>query len=71
MTILSKWHAKQIDFVLAYTQADVEYDNMYMKVPRGFNIPGSDPKDCVPKLEKNLNGQNRVEGCRISISFHV
>ncbi len=60
MTILSKWHTKQIDFVLAYTQADVECDNKFMKVPRGFNIPGSDPDEYVLKLEKNLYGHKQA-----------
>jgi hypothetical protein len=29
MALLSNWYTNQIDFVLAYTQADVECDNMF------------------------------------------
>jgi hypothetical protein len=56
MSIISNWHTKQVDFVLAFLQADVECDDMYMKIPRGFNIPGSNPNDYVLKLQKNLYG---------------
>jgi hypothetical protein len=60
MAIIKKWHTRQLDFVLAYTQADIERD-LYMKLPPGFNIPGKemseqDRKEYVLKLEKNLNG---------------
>jgi hypothetical protein len=30
---------RQLDFVLAYTQADIERD-LYMKLPPGFKVPG-------------------------------
>jgi hypothetical protein len=64
MAILSKWHTRQLDFVLAYTQADIERD-LYMKLPPGFTIPGKtlleqDRKDYVLKLEKNLYGQKQA-----------
>jgi hypothetical protein len=39
MAILNNWHTRQLDFVLAYTQADIERD-IYMKLPAGFTIPG-------------------------------
>ncbi len=32
LAILSNWHTRQLDFVLAYTQADIERD-LYMKLP--------------------------------------
>jgi hypothetical protein len=60
MSIISNWHTKQLDFVLAFPQADVECDDMYMKIPRGFNIPGSNPNDYVLKLQKNLYGQKQA-----------
>ena len=34
LAILSNWHTRQLDFVLAYTQADIERD-LYMKLPAG------------------------------------
>jgi hypothetical protein len=39
MATLSKWHTRQLDFVLAYTQADIERD-LYMKLSPGFTVPG-------------------------------
>ncbi len=47
-----------MDFVLAYTQADIERD-LYMKLPTGFTVSGrtiteQDRRDYVLKLEKDL-----------------
>jgi hypothetical protein len=61
---LSNWHTRQLDFVLAYTQADIERD-LYMKLPAGFTLPDrtiteQDRKDYVLKLEKNLYGQKQA-----------
>jgi Reverse transcriptase (RNA-dependent DNA polymerase) len=49
----------QIDFIIAYTQADVECD-LYMKIPRGFTIKGGSRKTHVIKLLKNLYGQKQA-----------
>jgi hypothetical protein len=64
MAILSNWHTRQLDFVLAYTQADIERD-LYMKLPAGFTMPGrttieQDRRDYVLKLEKNLDRQKQA-----------
>ena len=53
-TILNKWHTRQLDFVLAYPQADVECD-LYLEVPQGFTFEGSRKTHCL-KLVKNLYG---------------
>ena len=58
MALQQGWKTKQIDFVLAYTQADVECD-MYMRIPRGFEVEGED-QDYVIKLKKNLFGQKQA-----------
>jgi hypothetical protein len=55
---------RQLDFVLAYTQADIKRD-LYMKLPAGFTLPDrtiteQDRKDYVLKLEKNLYGQKQA-----------
>jgi hypothetical protein len=61
MAIIRGWHTKQIDFILAFTQAPVEIDNLYMQVPRGFHVPGaSSDKDYVLKVEKNIYGQKQA-----------
>jgi hypothetical protein len=64
LAILSNRHTRQLDFVLAYTQADIERD-LYMKLPAGFTVPGKtiteqDRRDYVLKLEKNLYGQKQA-----------
>ena len=52
--LLNKWHTKQLDFVLAYPQADVECD-LYLEIPQGFEFEGSRKTHCL-KLIKNLYG---------------
>jgi hypothetical protein len=60
LAILNNWHTRQIDFVLAYPQADVECD-MYMEIPRGFDLPtGENPKDYALKLKRNLYGARQA-----------
>ncbi len=57
-TLIHAWYTKQIDFVLAYTQADVECE-LYMAIPKGFEVEG-DAQDYVLKLKKNLFGQKQA-----------
>jgi hypothetical protein len=57
-TRISRGDPAQLDFVLAYTQADIERD-LYMKLPTGFTVSGrtiteQDRRDYVLKLEKDL-----------------
>ena len=60
LAIVNDWHTRQIDFVLAYPQADVECD-MYMEIPRGFQLPaGGNPKDYALKLRRNLYGAKQA-----------
>ena len=37
MTVINKWHTKQLDYVLAFPQAPVERE-IYMTIPKGFEI---------------------------------
>ena len=53
-SLLNGWHTRQIDFVLAYPQADVECD-LYLEIPQGFEYEGSRKTHCL-KLIKNLYG---------------
>jgi histone deacetylase 1/2 len=55
LSVLLGWHCRQLDFVLAYTQADPECD-IYMAIPQGFTVEGGNAKDYALKLEKNLYG---------------
>ena len=61
MAIIQGWHTKQLDFVLAFTQAPVEIDNLYMKIPRGFHVPNAtSDTDYLLKVEKNIYGQKQA-----------
>ena len=59
MTAVHKWHTKQLDFVLAFPQAPVERE-IYMKVPKGFELDEGDSNDYVLKLHKNVYGQKQA-----------
>jgi hypothetical protein len=54
MSVLRDWYCRQLDFVLAYTQADAECE-LYMEIPRGFTVEGN-PKEYALRLLKNLYG---------------
>jgi hypothetical protein len=58
MSLINNWHTKQIDYVQAYTQADVECD-MYMKIPKGFEVPDSDEEQ-VLRIKKNIYGSKQA-----------
>jgi Reverse transcriptase (RNA-dependent DNA polymerase) len=59
LTIMYGWHTKQIDFVLAYPQADVECD-IFMRIPKDFTIEGKSRDTHVLQLVKNLYGQKQA-----------
>ena len=53
MALLLEWHMRSINFVRAYTQADVETD-IFKQLPAGTTIQGMDPNKHLLKLQKNL-----------------
>jgi len=66
LSIINGWHARQIDFVLAFPQANVKTD-VYMHVPEKFRVknkklkldmhaPHPSKQDEVVKLIKNVYG---------------
>jgi hypothetical protein len=57
-TLDHAWYTKQIHFVLAYTQENVECE-LYMAIPQDFEVEG-DAQDYVLKLMKNLFGQKEA-----------
>ncbi len=59
LVILYGWYTVQIDFVLAYPQAKVECD-LYMKIPKGFEIQGKTRQTHALKLIQNLYGQKQA-----------
>ncbi len=58
LSIIFGWSTRQLDFVLAYPQADIECE-LYMEVPKGCEVNGS-RKDYALKLLKNIYGQKQA-----------
>ena len=56
--LLNKHKSKQVDFVLAFPQADIECP-MYMDLPQGFKFKGDRKTHCL-RLRKNLYGQKQA-----------
>jgi hypothetical protein len=59
LSIINRWHTRQVDFILAYPQADIEFD-MYMELPQGIETKHGNGKTHVLKLLKNLYGQKQA-----------
>jgi histone deacetylase 1/2 len=59
MAIVNKWATRQVDFILAYPQADIEFD-IYMELPQGVETKYGNGKTHVLKLKKNLYGQKQA-----------
>jgi hypothetical protein len=59
LSLLYDWHTRQIDFILAYPQAPIEFD-MYMELPKGIEMKDGNRKTHVLKLLKNLYGQKQA-----------
>jgi hypothetical protein len=58
--ILHGWHTGQLDFTLAYPQADVDHE-LYMELPKGIKVHGATHNsDYVLQLVKNLYGQKQA-----------
>jgi hypothetical protein len=55
LSLIYQWKTRQIDFVLAFPQADVECE-LYMELPRGLIIEGCHRDTHCVKLLKNLYG---------------
>ena len=51
------WKTRQIDYVLAFCQANAEHEHLYMEIPKGVTIDNKNPKDHVLHVKKNLFGQ--------------
>jgi hypothetical protein len=58
LAYIEGWSTKQIDYVMAYTQADAETD-LYMKIPKGFRVPDA-TEEYVLKIKKNIYGQKQA-----------
>ena len=59
LSILNNWHTRQVDFVLAFPQAPIEYE-LFMKLPPGIKIQGVNNKTHCLQLLRNLYGQKQA-----------
>ena len=59
LALLCGWHTRQVDFVLAYPQAEIEFD-LYMDLPKGIQMANGKHGTHVLKLLKNLYGQKQA-----------
>ncbi|GFH44538.1 hypothetical protein CTEN210_01012 [Chaetoceros tenuissimus] len=59
LSILNKWHTRQVDFVLAFPQAPIEYE-LFMKLPAGIKIDGVTNRTHCLQLLRNLYGQKQA-----------
>ena len=55
LALLLGWHMRSIDFVMAYTHADVK-TYIFIQLTSGTTIQGFDPNMHLLKLQKNLYG---------------
>ena len=56
MAEMAGWESRQIDYVLAFSQAPIDSD-VYLHLPAGFHVNGKDENEkYVLKLKKNLYG---------------
>jgi hypothetical protein len=53
------WALCQVDFVMAYPQAQIKMD-IYMELPQGIQTAHRNSKDHVLMLEKNIYGQKHA-----------
>jgi hypothetical protein len=59
LAALHGWKTTQIDYVLAFPQAPVERD-IYMEIPKGYEVEGANRKDWVLKIHRNIYGQKQA-----------
>ena len=59
LVLVHSWQTKQLDYVLAFTQAPVNR-NLYMKIPKGFEVEGANRGEYVFKIKKNTYGQKQA-----------
>ena len=59
IVIINLWSLVQVDFVMAYPQADIEFD-MYMELPAGVEMKQGSSKSHVLRLLKDIYGQKQA-----------
>ena len=56
LVLVHSYHTIQLDHVLALTQAPVDR-NLYMKIPKGFELEGSKKGEYICNIKENTYGQ--------------
>ena len=59
LSALNGWHTRQLDYVLAFPQAPVERE-LYMEIPKGFDIDEGRTDDYILKINRNIYGQKQA-----------
>lgn len=59
LTLLHNWHTKQIDYVAVFPQVPVKKD-LYVQVPKGFEISGAQKGEYIHQLKRNVYGQKQA-----------
>ena len=59
LSIVHGWHTRQLDYVLAYPQAPAEKP-LYMRIPKGMEVPHGKNEDYVLKIHRNVYGQKNA-----------
>jgi hypothetical protein len=49
------WHTRQLDYLLAFPQAPVKKE-LFLYIPKGFDLDGGDTKYDVLKVHQNIYG---------------
>jgi hypothetical protein len=60
IAIINRWTTLQIDYVMAFPQADAETQDLYMKIPAGVKVVDGRNEDYAVRIKKNLYGQKQA-----------
>jgi Reverse transcriptase (RNA-dependent DNA polymerase) len=61
LLIICGWSTRQLDFVMAYPQADISMSHVYVEIPRGFEFEGSRETHCLHVLKNICGGKDTKE----------
>jgi Reverse transcriptase (RNA-dependent DNA polymerase) len=58
LSIICRWSTQQFDFVMAYPQADISTNHVYIEIPKGFEFEGSQDTHCLHVLKNIYSGKD-------------
>jgi Reverse transcriptase (RNA-dependent DNA polymerase) len=68
LSAMHGWKTTQLDYVMAFPQAPVE-KQIYMKIPKGFEIERENSNDYVLKVHKICMGKSKQDECGTNTSW--